>query len=77
MFKIKKCTDNKGLVTLNGQLKLGNYCCTLPIVLGKNTFTIQVKTGKLRLNHSAFNIDGATFTCPPQAYPFSYMYYPY
>lgn len=60
-----KCKHVKDSVILNGQISLKPFSCMLPTKLGKCQINIKVNYGYLRLNHLAFNVDGATWSSPP------------
>lgn len=60
------CQDMQGEITLYGQLSFKPYCCRLPAPEGvKLRYEIQVLEGKVRFNHTAYNEDGGTWSCPP------------
>lgn len=40
--------------------------------LGENLLLIKVIKGRLRLNHSAYNSDGGTYSCPPGGFQKQY-----
>lgn len=65
MFKPLECKQSSDTVHLTGQLKRGAYSCKLPVMAGRNLFTIKMLVGELRLNHSSFNPDGGAYTAPP------------
>lgn len=64
-FKVLVFKELKGGGVLTGQLKRGESCAMLPNPKGLNTFTIDLKKGRLRLNHSSYNPDGSTWSLPP------------
>lgn len=59
------CEEHEATVHLSGQLCKGADTCLLPTVAGKCEYRVEVLTGKVRLNHLAYNPDGATWTLPP------------
>lgn len=66
MWRKVACGDMEGEVTLYGQLSTRPYFCSLPAPVGKRVqYEITVQEGHIRFNHSAFNEDGGTWSCPP------------
>lgn len=66
MFEAIMCELLQGMVILNEQISLRPSSCLLPINLGKCEYNIQVFNGDLRLNHSALNPDGFSWSAPPR-----------
>lgn len=64
-FKVLLFKEHKGEGVLTGQLKRGESCAMLPNPKGVHTFIIDLKKGRLRLNHSSYNPDGSTWSLPP------------
>ncbi|WMJ86782.1 hypothetical protein [Anaerocolumna sp. MB42-C2] len=65
MFRTMKCIKNTDTIILSKQLSFKPYSCLLPIQHGECIYTITVLEGKMRINHSAYNPDGGTWSCPP------------
>jgi len=65
MFEELKCESLQGMVMLNQQISCGQSSCLLPASLEKCKYDIQVIDGFLRLNHSALNPDGFSWSSPP------------
>lgn len=65
IFREMILTNYEGTVELKKQLLLNDYSCILPVRLGDIWIEITAIQGKIRLNHSSFNCDGGTFSCPP------------
>ena len=56
---------NAAQVSLSGQLCKGADSCLLPSAAGTCSYEIEVLKGKVRLNHMAYNPDGASWTLEP------------
>ncbi len=69
MFATKQLTEKSGRVTLVGQLRFGATFCLLPVVEGMNVIEITVHSGKIRMNHCAYNPDGGTWLSDPTGDP--------
>lgn len=65
-FRVIMFKQSEGRGVLAGQLKRGISCAMLPNPKGIHTFIIDVRNGRLRLNHSSYNPDGATWSLPPK-----------
>ena len=57
---------NKEKCNLAGQLKICHSSVELPNPKGKNVYTIEANSPKLRVTHTAFNPDGAFWSAPPE-----------
>ncbi len=64
-FRVMMFKESEGGGVLAGQLKRGVSCAMLSNPKGVHTYIINVKKGQLRLNHSSYNPDGATWSLPP------------
>lgn len=63
---VLKCRHMDDIVTLSGQMSFRSSSCLLPVQAGKCVYSITVLEGKLRLNHSAYDPDGGTWSAPPR-----------
>jgi hypothetical protein len=66
MFRVLHLEKSNDDITLKGQLRCGFYCAIFPSSLGIYKYIIKVTSGYLRLNHTAFNPDGGTWSCYPK-----------
>ena len=66
MFRALILEKDRDDILLKGQLRRGFHYAILPSRLGMCKYSIEVKNGSLRLNHTAFNPDGGTWSCYPQ-----------
>lgn len=64
-FSVIICKEGEGTHVLSGQFRTGKHIAFLPNPKGTHNYEITVNSGTLRLNHSAYNPDGGTWTLNP------------
>lgn len=64
-FKNVICKADYGNCVLYSQFSCRPHSALLPNPVGENIYTITIKKGNVRLNHSSLNPDGWTWSLPP------------